>query len=112
MSLPPVWDPDAEPLDREIKLCLSTRQLEELDLLVKELNMSRSWILRGALGQGLPLFVDSVRQRRSAGFVSSGEVKNPDAAGPRRGPRSDGLRADRWVNLPGRRDKRPGRGRG
>lgn len=63
MSLPPVWDPDAEPLDREIKLCLSTRQLEELDLLVKELNMSRSWILRGALGQG-PAVVR--RQRASA----------------------------------------------
>lgn len=110
MSLPPVWEPDAEPLDHVVKLCLSTRQLEQLDLLVKELNMSRSWILRGALAQGLPLFVESVRQRRGAGFVPSGELKNPNAVGPRRGPRSDGPRADRWVNAPVP-DERDGSGR-
>ena len=100
MPLPPVWEPDAESLDRTVKLRLSARQLEQLDLAVAEFRMSRSWILREAIALGFPEFVEQVRQRRRAGFVTRGEYQHPDAAGPRRGPRSDGQRADRWVSRP------------
>lgn len=103
MSLPPVWEPDAEPLDQAVKLRFSVRQLEQLDLVVREFGMSRSWILREAIAAGLPVFVEKVRQRRCAGLVPRGEYQQPGAVGPRRGPRSDGPRTDRWVNAPRRR---------
>ena len=100
MPLLPVWEPDAEPLKRVGKLRLSVRQLEDLDLAVKEFRMSRSWVLRESLALAFPAFVEKVRQRRRAGLVPSGEYKNSTAAGPWRGPRSDGERPDRWVNAP------------
>lgn len=103
MPLPPVHEPDAEPLDCTVKLRLSARQLEQLDLAVAEFGMTRSWILRESVAAGFPLFVEAVRQRRLAGLVPRGEYQNPDVAGPRRGPRSDGLRGDRWVGAPRRR---------
>ncbi len=103
MALQPVWEPDAEALDRTLKLRLSERQVEQVDLAVAEFRMSRSWILRECIALGFPLFVERVRQRRAAGLVPRGEYQNPDVAGPRRGPRSDGRRADRWVAPPVRR---------
>ena len=69
----------------------------------REFNMARSWILRECVALGFPLFVEQVRQRRRTGLVPRGEYQNPDVAGPRRGPRSDGRRADRWVSAPVRR---------
>ena len=101
MGAKPIWDPDAEPLDRVIKLRVSRRQLHDLDLAVAEFGMSRSWLLREALALGFPALVTQVRMRRKAGFVTRGEYVNPSAAGPRRGPRSDGARTDRWVHRPG-----------
>ena len=74
MPLPPIWEPDAEPLDRTVKLRLSARQLEHLDLAVKEFRMSRSWVLRESLALGFPLFVEKVRQRQRAGLVPRGEA--------------------------------------
>ena len=103
MPLLPVWEPDAQALDRTVKVRFSARQLEQLDMAVAEFGMSRSWILRECIAEGFPLFVETVRQRRRAGLVPRGEYQNPDAAGPRRGPRSDGLRGDRWVGAPRRR---------
>ena len=103
MPLSPIWEPDAEALDRTLKLRVSTRQLEQLDLAVAEFKMARSWILRECVGLGFPLFVEQVRQRRRAGLIPRGEYQNPNAAGPRRGPRSDGRRTDRWVSPPVRR---------
>ena len=97
MGLKPIWDPGAEPLDRVVKLRFSRRQLKDLDLAVREFGMSRSWLLREAVALGFPLLVESVRQRRRAGFVTRGEYVNPGASGPRRGPRMDGPRPDRWV---------------
>ncbi len=112
MPLPPIREPDAEPLDRTVKVRLSVCQLEHLDLAVKEFRMSRSWVLRESLALGFPLFVDKVRQRRRAGLAPRGEYQNPNAAGPLRGPRSDGPRADRWVNAPKAREPRTPRRRG
>lgn len=112
MPLPPIREPDAEPLDRTVKVRLSARQVEHLDLAVKEFRMSRSWVLRESLALGFPLFVEKVRQRRRAGLVPRGEYQNPNAAGPLRGPRSDGPRSDRWVHAPGARAPRASRGRG
>ena len=103
MPLSPIREPDVEALDRTLKLRVSTRQLEQLDLAVAEFKMARSWILRECVGLGFPLFVEQVRQRRRAGLIPRGEYQNPNAAGPRRGPRSDGRRADRWVSPPVRR---------
>ncbi len=103
MPLFPIREPDAEPLDCTVKLRLSARQLEQLDQAVAEFKMSRSWILRECIAEGFPLFVEAVRQRRRAGLVPRGEYQNPEASGPRRGPRSDGLRGDRWVGAPRRR---------
>ena len=103
MPLSPIREPDAEALDRSVKLRLSSRQVEHLDLAMQEFRMSRSWILREALALGLPLFVEKQRRLRRAGFVPRGEYQNPDAAGPLRGPRSDGRRADSWVSAPVRR---------
>lgn len=96
-----IWDPDAEPLDRVVKLRLSRRQLRDLDLAVAEFAMSRSWLLREALALGFPALVTRVRQRRGAGFVTRGEALKPGVSGPRRGPRMDGSGRDRWVHRPG-----------
>ena len=112
MPLPPIWERDAEPLDRTVKVRLSVRQLEHLDLAVKEFRMSRSWVLRESFALGFPLFVDKVRQRRRAGLVPRGEYQNPNAAGPLRGPRSDGRRADGWVNAPKAREPQSSWGAG
>lgn len=103
MSLGPVREPDAEPLDRIVKLRLSARQLEQLDLAVAEFRMSRSWILRECVAEGFPGFVEKVRERLRAGLVPRGQYWKPEVAGPRRGPRSDGPRGDRWVGAPARR---------
>ena len=105
MSLGPVREPDVEPLDCVVKLRLSARQLEQLDLAVAEFNMSRSWILRECVAQGFPGFVEKVRERLRAGLVPRGQYWKPEVAGPRRGPRSDGVRADRWVGVPVRRKR-------
>lgn len=103
MPLSPIREPDVEALDRTLKLRVSTRQLEQLDLAVAEFKMARSWILRECVALGFPLFVEQVRQRRRAGLIPRGEYQNPHVAGPRRGPRSDGRRTDRWVSPPVRR---------
>ena len=103
MPLPPVREPDAEPLDCLVRLRVSSRQLDQLDLAVKEFGMTRSWILRECIAEGFPAFVEKTRQRLRAGLVPRGEYRKPEAAGPRRGPRSDGPRNDRWVNAPTRR---------
>ena len=81
MPLPPIWEPDAELLDRTVKVRLSVCQLEHLDLAVKEFRMSRSRVLRESLALGFPLFVEKVRQRRRAGLAPRGEYQNPTAAG-------------------------------
>ena len=75
MPLTPVWEPDAEALDRTRKLRVSTRQLEQLDLAVAEFNMARSWILRECVALGFPLFVEQVRQRRRAGWFRAGSIR-------------------------------------
>ena len=62
----PIWAPDAEPLDRVVKLRLSRRQLQTLDLAVKEFGMSRSWLLREALARGFPAVVTELRLKRKA----------------------------------------------
>ena len=112
MPLPPIWEPDVEPLDRTVKIRLSVRQIQDLDLAVKEFRMSPYWVLRESLALGFPLFVEKVRQRRRAGLVRRGEYQNSNAAGPLRGPRADGPRADRWVNAPTAREPRTSRRRG
>ena len=66
MSVKPVWAPDAEPLDRVVKLGVSRRQLHALDLAVKEFGMSRSWLLREALARGFPAVVTELRLKRKA----------------------------------------------
>ena len=53
--------------------------------------------------QAALLLDEQGRQRRRAGLVPRGEYQNPNVAGPRRGPRSDGRRTDRWVSAPVRR---------
>ena len=79
--------------------------------------MSRSWVVREALALGFPALVAEVRSKRKAGFVTRGEYVNPGARTARRGPRSDGARADRWVRRPagaveGERAPDPDRRRG
>ena len=101
MPVKPVWAPDADPLDRLVKLRVSRRQLQALDLAVKEFGMSRAWLLREALALGFPALVTEVRLKRKAGFVTRGEYVNPGASSPRRGPRSDGARTDRWIHRKG-----------
>ena len=66
MGVKPIWAPDAEPLDRVVKLRLSRRQLQTLDLAVKEFGMSRSWLLREALARGFPAVVTELRLKRKA----------------------------------------------
>ena len=81
MPLPPIWEPDVEPLDRTVKVRLSARQLEHLDLAVKEFRMSRSWVLRESLALGFPLFVEKVRQRRRCGPGAARGVPEPECGG-------------------------------
>ena len=104
MPLRPVREPDVEPLDRVVTLNLSVRQLEQLDLAVAELGISRSWIIRECIAEGFANVVEKVRERRRAGLIPRGEYQNPKGAAPRRGPRSDGARVDRWVSAPVRRE--------
>ena len=58
-----------------MKVRLSVRQLEHLDLAVKEFRMSRSRVLRESLAPGFPLFVEKVRQRRRAGLAPRGDTR-------------------------------------
>lgn len=102
MSLPPVHAPDTEPFDRVLKIRLSSRQLEQLDLAVAELGMSRAWLIREALAEGFVNVVEKARERLRAGLVPRGGYWRPETSGPRRGPRSDGPRVDRWVAAPKR----------
>ena len=106
----PLDDPDLQPLDRVVKVRLSDRQLGDIDLLCEEFSVSRSWFLREALAAGLPVAVANMRQLMADGFVPAGARNHPVASGPRRGPRSDGARSDRWVRPPA--PTRAGRGRG
>ena len=106
MPLRPIREADVEPLDRTIELNVSARQLEQLDLAVRELRISRAWLIRECIAEGFASVVEKVRERRAAGLVPRGEYQHPNAVGPRRGPRSDGLRADRWVSAPIRRPDR------
>ena len=96
----PIYAPDAEPLDRTLKVNVSRRQLRDLDLIAQEFGMSRSWIVREALRIGVPAAIGRLRWLREAGFRASGQAISPRAAWPRRGPRSDGPREDRWVHRP------------
>ena len=105
MPLPPVREADVEPLDRVVTLNVSARQLEQLDLAVRELRISRAWLIRECIAEGFANVVQQVRERRRAGLIPRGEYQNPTAVAPRRGPRSDGLRADRWVSAPVRRKR-------
>ena len=96
----PIHEPDAEPLDRTIKVNVSSRQLRDLDRIAQQFGISRSWLLREALRIGIPAAFGQLRSRREAGFRPRGQVDSPHAAAPRRGPRSDGPREDRWVHRP------------
>ena len=93
----PLDDPDLQPLDRVVKVRLSERQLTDIDRLCDEFSVSRAWFLREALAAGLPVAAAHMRQLLSDGFVPAGVLRNPGSSGPRRGPRSDGPREDRWV---------------
>ena len=106
----PLDDPDLQPLDRVVKVRLSERQLADVDRLCDEFSVSRSWFLREALAVGLPVAVANIRQLMADGFVPAGAASPRASEGPRRGPRSDGARADRWVRLTA--PMRVGRGRG
>lgn len=59
--------------------------------------MSRAWFLREALAIGLPAAAAHIRMLRAQGLRRAGVVHSPKSTGPRRGPRSDGSRDDRWV---------------
>ena len=96
----PIYAPDAEPLERTLKVGVSRRQLRDLDLIAEEFGMSRAWLVREVLRIGLPAAIGRLRSLREAGYRPSGQVLSPQAAGPRRGPRSDGPREDRWVHRP------------
>ena len=70
--------------------------------------MTRSWFLREALAVGVPAARDKLRELFDAGYRPSGTALSRSVSGPRRGPQSDGPRADRWVLAPGaRRRVRP-----
>ena len=96
----PIHAPDAEPLDRTIKVNLSRRQLRDLDRIAQQFGISRSWLVREALRIGVPAAIARLRSLREAGFRPRGQSDSPRSAAPRRGPRSDGPREDRWVHRP------------
>ena len=106
----PLDDPDLQPLDRVVKVRLSERQLAHVDRLCDEFSVSRSWFLREVFAVGLPVAVANIRQLMADGFVPAGAASPRASSGPRRGPRSDGARVDRWVRQT--RSTTPGRGRG
>ena len=95
-----IVDPDLQPLDRIVKVRLSRRQLRDVDRLSGEFSMTRAWFLREALAVGVPAAAAHIRALRTQGLRPSGVVTKPGAPGPRRGPRSDGARDDRWVEVP------------
>ena len=64
----PIYDPDGEPLDREIRLKLSRRQLFQLDALAAEFGMTRSWLVREVLGDGLPAATQRLRALAKRGL--------------------------------------------
>ncbi|MCY4123306.1 MAG: hypothetical protein OXG72_20550 [Acidobacteria bacterium] len=96
----PIYDPDSEPLDREIRLKLSRRQLFQLDALAAEFGMTRSWFVREALGDGLPVATERLRALARRGLRPSGAARSDRSVRTHRGPRSDGERPDRWAKSP------------
>ena len=95
-----VCDPDWEPYSALVKLYVTPTQRHDLDQLVAELRVSRSWLLRHAVSFGLPQAVDDLRQRRRAGLrpvppaARRGAGRAPVA--PSRGPRGRGLVGEVW----------------
>ena len=97
----PIYDPDAEPLDRPVRLRVSRRQLFQLDALAAEFGMSRSWFLREVLADGLPAATERLRALAKEGLRPAGAKRQARPAQQYRGPRFDGLRTDRWAKAPG-----------
>ena len=98
--MPPIYAPDAEPLALTVKVRVSRRELRDLDLIAQEFGMSRSWVVREALRIGVPAARGQLQWLREAGFRPSGQANQSPFRWPRRGPRSDGPREDRWVHRP------------
>ena len=96
----PIYAPDAEPLDRQVRVRFSQRQLFQLDRLATEFGMSRAWFLREVLADGLPVATERLRGLMAAGYRPAGVQRRPDKSSRLRGPRSDGLRPDRWSHHP------------
>ena len=105
-----VCDPHWEPYSALVKLYVTPTQRHDLDQLVVELRVSRSWLLRRAVSVGLPAVVEDLRQRRRAGLRAA-----PGSAGrgggrvppTRRGPRGRGLVADVWRPAAGGSSEEP-----
>ena len=97
----PIYDPDAEPLDRPVRLRLSRRQLFQLDVLAAEFGMTRAWLLREVIADGLPVATERLRGLASSGVRPAGAARSDRPGGTHRGPRSDGPRPDRWAKAPG-----------
>ena len=103
----PIYAPDAEPLDRQVRVRFSQRQLFQLDRLATEFGMSRAWFLREVLADGLPVATERLRALMAAGYRPAGVLRRTDQAARLRGPRSDGARPDRWSHAPEKKLPRP-----
>ena len=105
----PIRDPHLQALDRTVKLRLSRRQLEGVDQLAREFGMTRAWFLREALALGVPAAREKIRGLFEQGYRPAGAALPRKTLAPRRGPQSDGPRADRWVLATGPKRHRPAR---
>lgn len=103
----PIYAPDAEPLDFTVKLRLSRRQMLQLDRLCDEFGMSRAWLIREAMADGLPAAVERLRRLFAEGYRPAGMVRRHGRDVRLRGPRLDGPHTDRFVHEPKLRPPRP-----
>ena len=102
----PIYAPDAEPLDRPLRLRVSRRQLFQLDVLAAEFGMTRAWLIREVIADGLPVATDRLRALAKRGLRPAGATRRDRPDATHRGPRSDGDRPDRWAKSPARDARR------
>lgn len=96
----PILDPDAEPLDRPLRLRVSRRQLFQLDALASEFGMTKAWLLREVIADGLPVATGRLRALAKSGMRPAGAKRKDRRTAVHRGPRADGVRPDRWAKSP------------
>ena len=102
-------DADWEPYSRRLLLRVTPAQIHELDVLAVEFGVTRAWLLRRAVGRGLPPLVAELRDAYDRGLrvVACRSRAVDTARGPGAGASLGLLLEPDPVPVSARRRRRP-----